>query len=84
MSLKFTLGAIKAIKTEFGIDLLDPAADKKSEDKISSNFQRLAEIAIRWSAPGITEEQAVERAQFVTVGDVFKAIETSLRRSGGD
>ena len=76
--MKVTLGAIKAIKEHLGIDLLSTNADESREDTINEKFTEIAELAIKWEKPGVTDKEAKEAAQFVTVGDVVNGLRESF------
>lgn len=82
MKIKFTIGAIKAIKNEIGLDLMKPDDNKNADDLIASNLEALARIAIKHEKPGVTDKEAETQAQFATVGDIVQGIEESFGKRG--
>jgi len=76
--MRITIGAIKAIRDDLGIDLLESDGSEDKGKRIAENFQRIAELALRWEKKGVTDEQAKEASMYVTVGEIIDGITESF------
>lgn len=79
----FNFGALKKIKSSLDLDLLGKDNEVRLEKLTWENYQTIAAIGIQFSKPGITEQEANELSEYVTLNDVLKTIRRDFGATEG-
>jgi len=84
IKMNFTFGALEEIKEATGVDLFDQSEKNKAKEIQPDQFKRVAQAGIRWSKPGVTDDEAAELSNYISMGQVLTALRESFKTPDDD